>query len=121
MLYLLIRKLRVWGTKVHADTSKHKARKSASVCLNWRRNCEPRSRNSSRLREQIDQREVPDGLVVRDEIVRREDRLARRAEAQAVLEAAAQERAAVEQADDEIAMAQRPERDLSRITMRWLP
>ena len=52
-----------------------------------------------RLREQSDQPEVPDGLVVRDEIARREDRLARLAEAKAVLEARAQERAAAEQAE----------------------
>jgi hypothetical protein len=38
---------------------------------------------------QSDQREVPDGLVVSEEIVRREDRLARLAQAKAVLEARA--------------------------------
>src|SRR5881275_73140 len=53
------------------------------------------------LSEQLDQREVPDGLVVREEIARREDRLARLAEAKAVLEARAKEREAAEQAEYE--------------------
>src|SRR5260370_7886775 len=62
------------------------------------------------LSEQSDQPEVPDGLVVRDEIARREDRLVRRAVAKAVLEARAQERAAAEQAEYEAKLAQREER-----------
>src|SRR5438128_5976401 len=77
----------------------------------WRPNCEPRSRNCLRLREQSDQPEAPDGLVVRDEIARREDRLARLAEAKAVLEARATERAAAEQAEYEAKLAQREERE----------
>ncbi len=75
----------------------------------WRPNCEPRSRNCLRLREQSDQPEAPDGLVVRDEIARREDRLARLAEAKALLEARAAERAAAEQAEYEAKLAQREE------------
>ncbi len=63
------------------------------------------------LSEQSEQPEVPDGLVVREEIARREDRLARLAEAKAVLEARAGERAAAEQADYEAKMAQRAERE----------
>ena len=64
-----------------------------------------------RLREQSDQPEVPDGLVVRDEIARREDRLARLVEAKAVLEARAAERTAAEQAEYEAKLAQREERE----------
>jgi len=64
-----------------------------------------------RLREQSDQPEVPDGLVVRDEIARREDRLVRLAEAKAVLEARAAERTAAEQVDYEAKLAQRAERE----------
>src|SRR5947209_3437538 len=63
------------------------------------------------LSEQSDQPEVPDGLVVRDEITRREDRLARLAQAKAVLEVRAQERVAAEQADYEAKLAQRAERE----------
>src|SRR5436305_1184413 len=62
------------------------------------------------LGEQSEQPEVPDGLVVREEIGRREDRLARLAEAKAVLEARAQERATAEQAEYEAKLAQRAER-----------
>ena len=46
------------------------------------------------LSEQSDQREIPDGLVVREEMARREDRLARLAQATLVLETRATERAA---------------------------
>jgi hypothetical protein len=63
------------------------------------------------LGEQSEQPEVPDGLVVREESARREDRLARLAEAKAVLEARAAERAAAEQADYEAKLAQRAERE----------
>src|SRR2546428_6478203 len=63
------------------------------------------------LSEQSDQPEAPDGLVVRDEIARREDRLARLAEAKAVLEARAGERVAAEQAEYEAKLAQREERE----------
>jgi hypothetical protein len=99
------------------------ARRSAtSVCWIWRPGCEARSRNCSRLREQSEQPEVPDGLVVREEIGRREDRLARLAEAKAVLEARAQERGEAEQAEYEAKLAQREERE--RATgrpPRWPP
>ena len=63
------------------------------------------------LSEQSDQREILDGLVVREEIARREDRLARLAEAKAVLQARATERAAAEQAEYETKLAQRAERE----------
>src|SRR5438067_796627 len=76
------------GTKIHADASKHQA-------VSYKR---LREVEAQRLREveelfalseQSEQPEVPDGLVVRDEIARREDRLVRLAEAKAVLEARA--------------------------------
>src|SRR5450631_2302141 len=63
------------------------------------------------LSEQSDQQEVPDGLVVSEEIARREDRLRRLAQAKAVIEARAGERTAAEQADYEEKMAQRVERE----------
>src|SRR6266700_3479163 len=98
------------GTKVHADASKRKA-------VSYKRLRELETQLQAEveelfaLSEQLDQREVPDGLVVREEIARREDRLARLAEAKAVLEARAQERAAAEQADYEAKIAQRAERE----------
>ncbi len=63
------------------------------------------------LGEQSEQPEVADGLVVSKEIARRQDRLARLAEAKAVLEARAQERMAAEQAEYEAKLAQREERE----------
>jgi hypothetical protein len=68
------------------------------------------------LSEQSEQPEVPDGLVVREEITRRQDRLVRLAEAKAVLEARAKERVPAEQAEYEAKLAQRGER--SRTTGR---
>ena len=88
------------GTKIHADASKHNA-------VSYKRLLEVEAQLRSEveelfaLSEQSDQPEVPDGLVVGAEIARREDRLARLAEAKAVLEARAAERAAAEQADYE--------------------
>lgn len=61
--------------------------------------------------EQSEQPEVTDGLVVHEEIARRQDRLTRLAEAKAVIEARAQERTAAERADSEAKMAQRAERE----------
>jgi transposase len=98
------------GTKIHADASKHNA-------VSYKRLLEVEAQLRSEveelfaLSEQSEQPEVPDGLVVREEIARREERLARLAEAKAVLEARAQERAAAEQADYEAKLAQRAERE----------
>jgi len=98
------------GTKVHADASKRKA-------VSYQRLLELETRLRSEveelfaLSEQSEQPEVPDGLVVRAESGRREDRLARLAEAKAVLEARAEERAAAEQAEYEAKLAQREERE----------
>src|SRR5258708_37333914 len=97
------------GTKLHADASRHNA-------ISYKRLLEVETQLRAEvdelfvLSEQLDQREIPDGLVVREEIARREDRLARLAKAKAVLEARAHERAAAEHADDEANMRQRAER-----------
>src|SRR5918997_1790187 len=50
---------------------------------------------------------LPDGLVVADELALREQRLARLAEAKAVLEARAKERDAIEQAEYEAKVRER--------------
>src|SRR5438876_481942 len=86
------------GTKLHADASKRKA-VSYKRLLELEAQLRTEVEELFALSEQSDQPEVPDGLVVREEIARREDRLARLAEAKAVLEARAQERAAAEQAE----------------------
>src|SRR5947209_10713879 len=91
------------GTKLHADASKHNA-------VSYKRLLEVEAKLRTEVEELFtlsDQLEVPDGLVVRDEIARREDRLARLAEAKAVLQARAAERVAAEQAEYEAKLAQR--------------
>src|SRR3989442_338542 len=74
------------GTKVHADASKRKA-VSYQRLLEVEAQLRTEVEELFALSEHSDQPEAPDGLVVRDEIARREDRLARLAEAKAVLDA----------------------------------
>jgi transposase len=92
------------GTKIHADASKHSA-------ISYKRLLEL----ESQLRTEVDKlfdltehAEVPEGLVITDEIAFRQERLANLAKAKAVLEARAQERYEAEQAAYE---AQRAERE----------
>ncbi|MGH2409461.1 MAG: transposase [Chloroflexota bacterium] len=98
------------GTKIHADASKSKA-------VSYKRLLELEARLRAEveelfaLAERLDERERPDGLVVRDEIARREDRLAQLAVAKAVLEERARERDALEQAAYAEKLAQRAERE----------
>jgi Transposase DDE domain len=98
------------GTKVHADASKHKA-VSYKRLLELETQLRTEVEELFALGEQSEQPEVPDGLVVREEIARREDRLARLAEAKAVLETRAAERTAAEQAEYEAKMAERTEKE----------
>src|SRR5579884_2721637 len=98
------------GTKIHADASKSKA-VSYKRLLELEAQLRAEVEELFALSEQSDQPEVPDGLVVREEIARRENRLARLAEAKAVLEARAQERTTAEQAEYEAKLAQRAERE----------
>jgi hypothetical protein len=98
------------GTKVHADASKRKA-VSYQRLLELETQLRAEVEELFALGEQSEQPEVPTGLVVREEIARREDRLARLAEANALLETRAKERTAIEQADYETRLAQRGERE----------
>jgi hypothetical protein len=85
------------GTKIHADASKSKA-------VSYKRLQELERRLAAEvealfaLGAQADRGALPDGLVVADEIGLRQARLARLAEAKAVLAARARERDALEQA-----------------------
>jgi transposase len=96
------------GSKVHADASKHQA-------VSWKRLLELETHLRAEVEElfTIAERpeQVPDGLVVSDEIARRETRLARLAEAKEVLQARAAERTDGEQAEYEAKMAERAERE----------
>lgn len=85
------------GSKVHADAAKSKA-----VSYQHLQEIEQRLRAEVEelfvLGERAEQERLPDGLVVADEIALRQARLARLAEAKAVIEARAMERFAVEEA-----------------------
>jgi transposase len=85
------------GTKVHADASKSKA-VSYKRLLVLERRLRAEVEELFRLGEQAERGALPDGLVVADEIGLGQARLARLAEAKAVLEARAAERDAAEQA-----------------------
>ncbi len=98
------------GTKVHADASKRKAASDIRL-LELETQLRTEVEDLFALSEQLDQSERPDGLVVREEIARREDRLVRLEEAKAVLEARAKERVATEQAEYEAKLTLREERE----------
>lgn len=79
------------GTKVHANASRHSA-------LSWKHACAIEARLRAEVAELValaeaaDGADVPDGMSVPEELARREDRLARIAEAKATIEARAKER-----------------------------
>ncbi len=98
------------GTKVHADASKRKA-VSYKRLLELETQLRAEVEELFTLSEESDRSEKPDELVVREEIARREDRLARLAEAKAVIEARAKERTAAEQVEYEAKMTERAEKE----------
>jgi len=96
------------GTKIHADASKSKA-VSYKRLMELEAHLRAEVEELFALAERLDERERPDGLVVSDEIARREDHLARLAAAKAVIEERAREREALEQVAYEEKVAQRAE------------
>jgi len=97
------------GTKIHADASKSKA-VSYQHLLTLETHLRAEVEQLFVLSERVDQGDLPDGLVVSDEIAIRQARLARLAEAKAVLQARANERTASEQADYDAKMQERAEK-----------
>ena len=97
------------GTKIHADASKSKA-VSYKHLLALEAQLRAEVDELFALSEHADQGDQPDGLVVSDEIAIRQARLARLAEAKAVLIARAQERTALEQAEYDAKMAERADK-----------
>jgi transposase len=97
------------GSKIHADASK-------SHAVSYKRLREQEAQLRAEvdtlfaLSTQADQAPPPDGLVVDHEIALRQERLARLAEAKAVLEARAAERDAQEAADYAAKVQEREER-----------
>ena len=98
------------GTKVHADASKRSA-VSYKGLLALEAQVRAEVEELFAMSERGEQGEAPDGLVVADEIGRREDLLARLATAKGVLEARAEERLAAEQAAYEAKLEARAEQE----------
>ena len=94
------------GTKIHADASRHSA-------LSW----DHANRIEAQLKAEVaelmaraeatDRADVPDGMSIPDELARRGERLARIAEAKAVIEARAKERHARDEAAYDAKVAER--------------
>jgi transposase len=99
------------GSKLHADASK-------SHAVSYKRLIEIETQLRQEvgelfeLGEQIDQgeKQLPDGLILQDEITLRQERLANLAKAKAVLEERAQVRFAAEQAEYEAKLREREEK-----------
>jgi transposase len=94
------------GTKIHADASKSNA-VSYQRLLEIEQKLQAEVEEWFALGERAEHADLPDGLVISDEIALRTARLARLAEAKAVLEARAKERHALEQAEYDAKMRER--------------
>ena len=94
------------GTKIHADASKSQA-VSYQRLLGLVPRLEAEVAALFALAEQAEQQEMPAGLVVEEELARRQARLAQLTLAKAVLEARAADRVAAEQAEYEAKLAER--------------
>jgi transposase len=97
------------GTKVHANASRHSAL-SYEHAGKLEAQLKAEVAELMALAEAADAADVPDGMSVPEELARREDRLARIAEAKAAIEARAKERFAREQAEYEAKMRARAEK-----------
>jgi hypothetical protein len=97
------------GTKIHADASKSHA-VSYQRLLELEHQLRAEVDELFALSEQAEQGHLPDGLVITDEIARRQERRANLAQAKAVLEARAQARYQAERAEYEAKVQAREER-----------
>jgi transposase/sRNA-binding protein len=97
------------GSKVHADASKANA-VSYKRLLEIKAKLEAEVAELLALGERADRGNLPDGLVVSDEVALRRARLARLAEAKAVIDARAKERDAAERAEYEAKVREREEK-----------
>jgi transposase len=96
------------GSKIHADASKSKA-VSYKRLIEIEAGLRQEVNELFQLADQADQGEIrlPDGLSIPDEIALRQERLAKLAQAKAVLEARAQERYEAEKAEYEAKVRER--------------
>jgi len=97
------------GSKIHADASKANA-VSYKRLLQIKAKLEAEVGELLALGERADRGQLPDGLVVSDEVALRTARLERLAEAKAVIEARAKERDAAERAEYEAKVREREEK-----------
>ncbi len=97
------------GTKVHANASRHSALSYGHACK-IEAQLEAEVAELMALAEAADAADVPDGMSVPEELARREDRLARIAEAKAKIEARAKARHEREQAEYEAKLEAREEK-----------
>jgi transposase len=97
------------GTKIHADASKSNA-VSYQRLLEIEQPLQAEVEELFALGERAERADLPDGLVISAEIALRTARLARLAEAKAVLEARAKERHALEQAEYDAKVREREEK-----------
>jgi transposase len=97
------------GSKLHADASKANA-VSYKRLLEIKAKLEAEVAELLALGERSDRGQLSDGLVVSDEVGLRQARLARLAEAKAVIEARSKERDAVEQAEYAAKVREREEK-----------
>lgn len=98
--YLQLGNISLDGSKLRADASKHHA-VSYGRLLELEQSLRAEVEELLALGAQADQASLPEGLDVAHEVTLRQARLTNLAEAKAVLEARAQERAAAEQAEHE--------------------
>jgi transposase len=101
------------GTKLHADASKSHA-VSYQRLLELEHQLRAEVDELFALGEQAEQVSLPDGIILADEIARRQERLAHLAQAQAVLEARAQERYQAELTEYEAKLRAREEKAPTR-------
>jgi transposase len=94
------------GTKVHANASRHSAL-SYGHLTKIEEQLKAEVADLLQKAEAADQADIPDGMSIPDELKRREDRLAKLAEAKAKIEARAKERFEQEQAEHEARMKAR--------------
>jgi hypothetical protein len=92
------------GTKIHANASRHSA---LSYEHAGKIEAQLKAADLLAKAEAADRADLPDGLSIPDELARREERLAKLAEARATIEARARERFEREQAEYEAKLAAR--------------
>ena len=94
------------GTKIHANASRHSAL-SYEHAGKIEAQLQAEVAELMARAEAADQADVPDGMSIPDELARREERLAKLAQARATIEARAKERYTREQAEHRAKMAAR--------------